>query len=183
MSTGLIVVIVIVVVIVAAAAVVLPAQLRSRRLRNRFGPEYDHVVGSAEDRRAAERHLAEREQRHTTFQLTELTHERRVEYLGRWSTIQEQFVDEPRHAVQQADRLMTEVMAEIGYPTDGFDQQAADLSVRYATNVGQYRKAHELVEHAGTPGTDDLRQALLDYRELVKSLLGATENENETARA
>jgi hypothetical protein len=188
MSTGLIVVIVIVVVLVIAAIVVVPGQLRSRRLRNQFGPEYDRTVESADDRKAAERELAEREHRHSTFELRELSDTDRAEYLGRWSAIQERFVDEPAASVVAADQLVTEVMAKMGYPTEDFDQQASDLSVRYARDIERYREAHALAADTDAAGTDGLRQAVLNYRELVKSLLGAegepavTPN-NETATA
>ena len=178
MSTGLIVVIVIVAVLVVAAAVVVPGQLRSRRLRGKFGPEYDRVVENADDRKEAERALAEREQRHSKFELRRLSEHDRAEYLGRWSAIQERFVDEPVAAVAAADRLITEVMSKMGYPTKDFDQQADDLSVEYAREVARYREAHELAmrtESAGDGSTDDLRRALLNYRELASSLLGATD--------
>jgi hypothetical protein len=83
----------------------------------------------------------------------------------------------------------------MGYPTGEFDQQAADLSVEHAHEVELYREAHELAmrtESAGEGSTDDLRKALLNYRELVKSLLGGTDhraadraadNTDRTARA
>src|SRR5438270_7780553 len=72
MSTGSIIVLVVVAVVVAAAGTVLTGQLRHRRLRERFGPEYDRVVHTADDRRAAERVLKEREQRHAKFELRPL---------------------------------------------------------------------------------------------------------------
>jgi acyl-CoA reductase-like NAD-dependent aldehyde dehydrogenase len=178
MSTGLIIVIVVVVVLVVAAAILLPGQLRSRRLRNRFGPEYDRTIANTEDRRDAERELAEREQRHAKYELRELTPAARNAYLDRWSEIQEQFVDEPAAAVNEADVLVTDVMKDLGYPADDFDQQAKDLSVRYADDVERYRTAHQLAATADTAATDDLRKALLDYRELVRSLLGDQEKTN-----
>lgn len=175
MSTGLIIVIVVVVVLAVAAAVILPGQVRSRRLRNQFGPEYERTVADTDDRKTAERELAEREQRLSTYDLKEISPEGRDEYLGRWSAIQERFVDDPVAAVHDADVLVTDVMTALGYPTDGFDQQAEDLSVRYASDVERYRTAHELAAMADTAETDDLRRALLDYRELVWSLLGEQE--------
>ncbi|HEY3754282.1 MAG TPA: hypothetical protein VGL80_34240 [Pseudonocardiaceae bacterium] len=185
MSTGLIIVIVIVVVLVVAALVVLPGRMRSRRLRTQFGPEYDRVVTDSDDPKAAERELADRESRHSKYELRELSETAREEYLGRWSVIQERFVDEPAQAVDAADHLVAEVMADMGYPTDGFEQQADDLSVRYAEDVALYRRAHELATTGDLAGTDNLRKALLDYRELVQKLLGTdahTTRETGTAR-
>lgn len=172
MSPGLIIVIVVVIVLVAAAVTLLPAQLRSRRLRTRFGPEYERTIADTDDRKAAERALTEREQRHATYQLTELSPAARTGYLERWTSIQEQFVDEPAVSLTDADELLTDVMGTIGYPTDDFDRQAEDLSVRYANDVERYRAAHDLVAAASSATTEDLRKALLDYRALVRSLLG-----------
>jgi hypothetical protein len=186
MSAGLIIVIVVVVVLVAAALVVLPGQLRTRRLRGRFGPEYERVVDESVDRRTAERDLTEREHRHSTYELRSLSASAREEYLGRWAAIQERFVDEPRAAVGDADQLVTDVLADLGYPTSGFQQQADDLSVRHATQVGRYRAAHALVGADDSTDTDDLRKALLDYREIVRSLLGgspADQDEDRLQRA
>jgi hypothetical protein len=171
MPAGLIVPI-LVAVLVVAALVVLPGLLRSRRLHNRFGPEYDRVVGNADHRRAAERELAERERAHSDYDLRTLSSSARNEYLGRWSAIQERFVDEPAAALADADRMVTDVMADLGYPSKNFDQRADDLSVRHAHALTQYRTAHELLVGPAYADTDDLRKALLDYREVVRSLLG-----------
>jgi hypothetical protein len=173
MSATVIVVVVIVAVLVVAAAVVLPGQFRRQRLRRRFGPEYERAIDGAGDRTAAERELTEREQRHAKYDLRSLSAAARDDYLRRWSTIQELFVDEPAGAIGAADELVTEVMADRGYPTGDFDQQADDLSVRYADEVARYRAAHELAARADSASTDDLRQALLDYREVVRSLATA----------
>ena len=173
MLTALIVVIVVVVLLVVAALVVLPGRMRSRRLRNRFGPEYERAMSNAEDQRAAERELAEREQRHSRYELRQLSAADRAEYQLRWSAIQERFVDAPAESVREADRLVTDVMAAMGYPTDGFDQQADDLSVRYAEHVTRYREAHRVAVD-GDAGTDGQRQALLGYRDLVHTMLGET---------
>lgn len=173
MSATLIAVIVIVVVLVVAAAIVLPGRLRRQRLRRQFGPEYERVVDGTGDRTAAEQELAQREERHSKLELRTLSDTARADYLRRWTVIQERFVDEPAGAIGDADRLVTEVMAHRGYPTGDFDQQADDLSVRHAQEVTRYREAHRLAANAGAASTDDLRQAMLDYRELVQSLAGA----------
>jgi hypothetical protein len=182
-STGAIVAIVIVVALVALAATVLPAQLRRRRLRTRFGPEYDRVVEGADDRRAGERELVEREQRHGKFTLRTLSEADRAAYDERWTTIQERFVDEPEGAVADAGQVVTDLMADLGYPTDDFDQQAADLSVRHAGRIAGYRAAHETATGPGDTSTDELRQALLHYRELFRSLLGHDDRVERPAMA
>ena len=73
MSTGTLLAIIIPVgVVVAALAVAVALTLRSRRLRERFGPEYDRMVEDAGSRRAAEHELRAREKRHDSLDITPL---------------------------------------------------------------------------------------------------------------
>lgn len=65
MSTiSLIAVIVVAAVVVIALIALLWALSRRRHLRERFGPEYERTVEERGDRRAAERDLRAREERH-----------------------------------------------------------------------------------------------------------------------
>jgi len=171
MSTGAIIAIVVVVVLVVAAAVffLLP-QMRSQRLRRRFGPEYDHLVSHNDDRRAVEKELADRERRHSEYELHPIPAENRDKYRAEWTDVQERFVDDPVDAVAKADRLVNTLVAEQGYPSKGYDQQLADLSVRHAHTVEHYRSAHEIhVRQDAT--TDELRTALIGYRKVFADLL------------
>ena len=60
-----------------------------------------------------------------------------------------------------------------GYPVSDFDQRAADLSVHHARVVQNYRAARDVAERhrrrAAT--TEDLRKAMVYYRELFQDLL------------
>lgn len=171
MSTGAIIAIIVVVVLVVAAAVfLLMPQMRSQRLRRRFGPEYDHVVSNNGDRRAAEKELADRERRHSQLDLHPIPPENRDRYRAEWDKVQERFVDEPVEAVAEADRLVNVVVTDLGYPAEGYDRQLADLSVRHAHTVKHYRSAHETRERSDA-STDDLRTALLSYRKVFDDLL------------
>ncbi|MCX4092313.1 hypothetical protein [Nocardia sp. alder85J] len=178
MSSVVIVVVVIVVVVAALAAAAWP-MARRQRLRSRFGPEYDRVVTETGDRRSAEHELAERERRHAEYDLRELTDEERQRYTGQWTEVQERFVDDPEAALQDADRLIAEIMSERGYPAEDFDRQVADLSVRHAEPLEHYRSAHEISTRAGDTevSTEDRRAAIVNYRELFEDLLnGETRN-------
>src|SRR6266705_1224200 len=115
--------------LIAATAWILVVQMRTRRLRDRFGSEYDRTVEAKDDRRAAEAELAERERRRAGFEIKPLSVASRERYMGRWEQVQAEFVDDPVAAVGAADRLIQSVMAERGYPVEDFDQRAADLSV------------------------------------------------------
>jgi Tfp pilus assembly protein PilX len=173
MSTGGIVAIIVVILVVAAALIGLSAVSRRRRLRERFGPEYDRAV-SEQGRRDAEAELAERERRVGKLDIRPLTPTARAQYTSEWTAVQEQFVDAPSAAVAGALSLVTAVMRDRGYPTEGFDQTVADLSVEHATTLDHYRAAHDISERAasGTASTEELRRAMIHYRALFADLLG-----------
>ncbi|MFD3702071.1 hypothetical protein ACFWUP_02880 [Nocardia sp. NPDC058658] len=172
MISEILIIAIVIVVVLAGAALLVPPFLRRKRLRDRFGPEYDRTLEHTEGRRAAERELLQRERRHDSLELRELTPERKNEFTADWASVQERFVDEPADAVREADRLVTTVMAERGYPTEGFDQQVADLSVGHAATLGHYRDAHDIaVKQAdGRASTEDLRTAIVHYRALFLEL-------------
>ena len=173
MDTGLLVAILVVIVLLALLAFFAGRQRRSRRLQDRFGPEYDRAVEQTGDRRAAEAELQERAERRESFDIVPLEPEARARYLEAWRSTQAQFVDEPAEATREADRLITSVMRDRGYPVDDFDQRAADLSVDHPQVVDDYRAAHAIAARndRSEASTEDLRQALVHYRSLFEELL------------
>lgn len=173
MSTGTVVAIVVAIVVAAAVAIMLMAA-RRRRLQQRFGPEYDRLVGERESRLKAEAELSERERRVRKLDLRPLTPEARAGYADRWAAIQEQFVDEPAEAASAANVLVVAVMTDRGYPVERHEQLLADLSVEHASTLDHYRQAEEITERAtaGTASTEDLRLAMIHYRTLFRELLG-----------
>jgi hypothetical protein len=171
MSTGAIIAIVVVVVVLVAGAIVfLLPQMRSQRLRRAFGPEYDRAVDHHGDRRAAEKELTERQQRHAQYELKALSPESRQRYEESWSRIQERFVEAPADSVAAADRLVNGLVADLGYPSEGYERQLADLSVRHPRTVKHYREAHD-TQHTENASTDDLRTALIGYRTVFQDLV------------
>ncbi|MFI7675921.1 hypothetical protein [Actinophytocola sp. NPDC049390] len=171
MSTAATVILVVVLVVVLiAAGWFLVRQARSRRLRDRFGSEYDRHLENTQKRRVAERELTEREKRHAKLSLRPLSDTARTHYAEQWTRVQEHFVDAPAEAVAGAEDLVHLVMRERGYPMEGFDQQAADLSVEHGDVVDGYRAAHEIRGRQAT--TEELRTALVHYRTTFRELLG-----------
>jgi len=168
MSAGIIVIIVVAVIVVGAAAFGVMAVMRRRRLQQRFGPEYDRVVGERDSKRKAEAELTERERRVKDLDIQPLTDPARAGYALQWASIQEQFVDAPADAVSGAQLLVTAVMTERGYPAEHDDQVLADLSVEHSGTLDRYRAAEEISHKAaaGTVSTEDLRQAMVHYRAL-----------------
>ncbi|MFC3576621.1 hypothetical protein ACFOZ0_25725 [Streptomyces yaanensis] len=184
MSTGLIIaVIVIVAIAVVAAAAVLFLTARGTRggqgLESRFGPEYERTVARHDgDTEAADRELTERLKRYGSLHERPLEAAEQERYTARWTAAQERFVDSPREAVSEADRLLAELAGARGYPDGGRSEEQLDaLSVYHADHLGGYRRLHQV---AGAPaqgaagsraGTEEMRAAMLDARVLFEDLV------------
>jgi hypothetical protein len=171
-------IIVLIVVIAALLAIIagLMATMSNRRkkLQERFGPEYDRLVEQSESRRMAEAELTERERRVRKLELTELSEPARQRYLAEWAGVQERFVDDPAAAISEGQGLVETVLRERGYPAAEYNQTLADLSVEHAQQLDHVRQAHEISTKAsaGQASTEELRIAMLHYRELFSDLLG-----------
>src|SRR5580658_3971165 len=173
MSTSTIVVaIVIVVVVVAAAIILIIRNQRSKRLRTRFGPEYSRAIEETGSKTQAEAKLEKLERRVDRFDLRPLTPVVRANFVAAWQKIQARFVDDPKIAVTEADKLIQEIMAARGYPVTDFEQRAADISVNHPLIVEHYRAGHDIArEHSkGRASTEDLRRAMIHYRTLFAEL-------------
>jgi hypothetical protein len=172
--------IVIALVVAVVVIMALAAASRSRRrstLQRDFGPEYDHALNEADSRRRAETELRDRVKRHDEFDLRPLERDERNRYLREWDGVQAHFVDEPAGAIRDADALIQKVMRDRGYPVDDFEQRAADLSVEHADVVENYRSAHAISGRSATgeATTEELRRAVVQYRELFEELVGVGE--------
>ncbi|KOV61490.1 hypothetical protein [Streptomyces sp. MMG1121] len=172
-TATLIAIIVPIAIIVALAAMGLWITVRRRRLRERFGPEYSRAVSSGDSRLSSESELRSREKRHADLDLKELPPEDRERYTEQWKGLEQDFVDKPDTSVDEADRLITRVMADRGYPLEGYEQRVKDLSVEHSGTLDQYRAAHEvaLLTRSGGATTEQLRGAMVRYRALFRDLL------------
>jgi hypothetical protein len=165
----------VIVAIVIAVAVVgwlaFQAQ-RTQRLRSRYAGEYDRTVGEL-GRRRGEAELVERQARVRQLNLRPLSSTEHDRFVADWRIVQEQFVDDPEGAVMRGDQLVDEVMRARGYPVADFDRQVADLSVDHPRVVQNYRVARDIAlrQRRGAASTEDLRQAMVLYRELFEDLL------------
>ncbi len=173
--------IIVIVVAVAIAGVIFYLNNRSRRLRSRFGPEYSRAVEETGNKYRAESKLEKLERRVDRFSIQPLSRESADRFRDSWRAIQSEFVDDPRVALNNADRLLAEVMVARGYPVADFEERAEEISVNHALVVDHYRAGHEIaVRHAqGRATTEDMRKAMIHYRTLFDDLLGMP----ETARA
>jgi hypothetical protein len=159
-----------------AAGLVIWFWSRSRQtnqLRERFGPEYDHTVETYGDRREAERALEGRAKRVEGLDIRPLNQDEHDRFSREWIAIQSRFVDDPRGALQDADRVVQDLMSARGYPMGDFEQRAADISVDHPHVVDHYRAAHSTLPAFGKidPDTEQLRVAMVHYRALFQELL------------
>jgi hypothetical protein len=180
MSSGAIAVIIVLVIVVIVAALALARAAWRRQLQRRFGPEYDRVLSQQDSQMRAEAELTKRQRRVSRLNIRPLPDTARRQYLAEWQEIQGQFVDSPQAAMTEAYTLVTTVMQERGYPMDDDEQALADLSVDHARTVGNFRSAQTVTREAahGSVATEDMRQALIQYRELFADLLGEPANGN-----
>ena len=178
MSTTYIAILAVVLVLVVLAVVLVPMfarRKRSDRLQDQFGPEYDLAVQALGDEKKAQTELEERQKHVEALDIRPLSDAERHRYLADWAAVQSKFVDEPREAAVDADRLIMEVMQLRGYPVSDFEERAADISVNYPALVSNYRAAREIAikNEQREADTEELRQAMIYYRSLFEELLAA----------
>jgi hypothetical protein len=160
--------------------VVFARRQRTRRLRERFGPEYERTVDHLGDQDKAEEELQARVEHVESLDIKPLSQEQKERFAQEWRVTQEKFVDEPVVAIQEANRLVREVMREKGYPVDDFEQRAADISVDYPELVTNYRGMHTIASRSEQEdvSTEEMRQAMVHCRALFEELLGTQVHEN-----
>ena len=165
-------------VVVVAVIVVAALAIRSRsraQLQERFGPEYDRAVTARGSERDAARHLSNVADRRDKLDIRPLDRTARDRYTRRWEAVQSDFVDRPGGALDEADRLITDVMRDRGYPVDDFSERAELVAADHPQVVEHYRAAHAARrDHQGQPGavdTEELRQAFVHYRALFDELV------------
>lgn len=171
-------------VFIAIAGVIVARSAARRRrtdhLKQQFGPEYDRTVAETGEPQAAEKELLARKRKRDKLDIRPLTPDALQAYSRRWRQVQTAFVDSPSSALDDADRLLIEVMRERGYPVDDFDRRAADISVDHPGIVENYRSAHAIHRSNGDGGvsTEDQRQAFVHYRALFDTLLDHQGNDD-----
>jgi hypothetical protein len=170
-SAGIIVLIVVVLVVIAVAAAVASTRIRHRAAeRQLLGPEYDRLADEVGPRKA-NAEFEKRRQRVDGLGIKPLSAERRTAYVSQWEAAQEQFIDSPTQAVSTAGALVTTVAADRGYEVADHDQLLSDLSVYHGRRLDGYRQAGQVTERGGQATTEEMRQAMLDYRGLLFELV------------
>jgi hypothetical protein len=181
-TTQLVLVAVIFLIIGGVIAMAAMRVQRTKRLKDRFGPEYERAINEIGDKRQAEDELDARLAHVNTLDIRPLTAEEVNRYALEWQKTQTEFVDEPLSALQKADRLIREVMKARGYPVEDFEQRAADISVDYPELVSDYRGMHMIAvkEKEDEVSTEEMRQAMVHGRTLFENLIRQEEADAET---
>jgi hypothetical protein len=114
-----------------------------------------------------------RREHRASLDVRPLAPETRRTYVERWESTQARFVDAPSLAVTEADVLVRSVMRDRGYPVEDPAQRMADVSVDHPDVMDRFRAATAIAAAArdDRASTEDLRQAMVDYRELFGRLL------------
>ena len=157
-------------VLIAAVVALLLHRQRSRRLHERFGPEYDRTVERLGNKARAESELRAREKRVNSLHIVHLSPADTTRFSHQWKEVQGRFVDDPQRAVVLADQLVQGVMTKRGYPMGDFERCAADISVDHPVVVDNYRAAQAITTR-NDKDTEMLRRALVHYRALFDELL------------
>ena len=173
MSAWAIALIVVGAVVIVAIVVSVMDMERRRRLRARFGPEYDRMVDETGSQRRAASVAQERINEREALDIHPLPPASRDRYAQEWRQVQARFVDAPAAAVSEADSLVTRMMHERGYPIDDFEHQAAIVSVDHPGVVDHYREGHTvyLASVNGSASTEDMRRGFVAYRSLFGELV------------
>ena len=186
-TTTIILAVIVAFIIGGLLGMVFSRQKRTKRLQEKFGPEYERILNELGDKRQAEHELEARLDHVKTLDIRPLSADEMQRYTGEWRATQAEFVDEPLVALQKADRIIREVMKAKGYPVEDFEQRVADISVDYPELVRDYRGLHFIAvkEDDEEVSTEEMRQAMVHGRALFENLVNKethTEELNEKER-
>lgn len=183
MSGGAIVTIVVVLVILAVGAA-LASRMAVRRSaeRRNLGPEYRRLADEV-GTRTANAQYDKRRRRVDRLGIKPLSPEKRTLYSAQWVAAQEAFISSPAQSVQAAAALVTAVAAERGYEVADAEQLLVDLSVYHGNQIEGYRSAIATTGDVGDTATEELRQAMLDFRAMFCALAGISDSAEMTAVA
>jgi hypothetical protein len=168
---------IVILALLVVGAWMLMRKRQSEHLEKSFGPEYQRALDEHGSRTKAEAELLARKKRVGKMHLQRLAPERAARFADEWRTLQARFVDNPKGVLMQADRLVSELMLQRGYPMGDFESRAADISVDHPAVVHHYRSARDigLRDERGEADTEALRQAVVHYRALFSELLEVEE--------
>src|SRR5215208_3882966 len=145
-------------------------QERQERARQEYGPEYERLVEERGSEREAERERRER----VEGEVRPLSEESLRGYEERWQRVERTFVDNPSSALDEADRVVEEILVERNFPTDSRQEATEGIGVMHPGVVEDFREAQRTYRGAtGSEGGADLeemRLAIQKYRSVYERL-------------
>ena len=164
--------------IIAIVAIELAAFLRVHQKRAetvKQNIEFERLIRSGHSIEPHESHFAHNCQ----FHIHPLPPEDRKRLSDQWQVMQCRFIDEPSKAVERADRLLKQVLQAQGYPVHKIDEAIEPLAIYHPRVAEEYRAAQEVAEknRTGNANVEELRQAMIYYRDLFEDLIETEELE------
>ncbi len=180
-NVTLVIIVVVAVVIVAALVAFLVSRGRRRqqerqvRAREQYGPEYERTVQERGSERQAEKELRERRER-LEDEVRPLSEESRKRYDERWQGVERTFVDDPWASLEEADRVVADILAERNFPTDSRQEASRGVGVMHPQVVEDFREAQRVHRDAtgseGEAELEEMRRAIQMYRSVYERLTG-----------
>jgi FtsZ-interacting cell division protein ZipA len=179
-ETMLLIIILIAVALVAVILVAFFVYRRRReqqelqeRARQEYGAEYERLVEERGSEEEAEQELRERRER-VEGDVLPLSEESRKLYDERWQRVERTFVNEPGSSLDEADRVVEEILIERKFPTDSRREASEGIGAVHPEVVEDFREAQRIHQDATGPqgGTDleEMRQAIQKYRSVYERL-------------
>jgi FtsZ-interacting cell division protein ZipA len=177
----LVIIIVVAVVIVAALVAFFVSRgrraqrERQERAREQFGPEYERTVQERGSERQAEKELRKRRER-LEDEVQPLSEESRKRYAERWQGVERTFVDDPWASLEEADRVVADILAERNFPTDSRQEASKGVGAMHPQVVEDFREAQRVHRDAtdseGEAELEEMRRAIQMYRSVYERLTG-----------
>jgi predicted nuclease with TOPRIM domain len=148
-------------------------QERQERARQEYGSEYERLVEERGSEREAEQQLRERREK-VEGDVRPLSEESLQGYEERWLRVERTFVDDPGFALDEADRVVEEILVERNFPTSSRQEASEGVGVMHPGVADEFREAQRTHRDAtGSEGGADLegmRRAIQKYRSVYERL-------------
>ena len=105
-------------------------QERQEQACQEYGSEYERLVEERGSDREAEQELRERRER-VEGDVRPLSEESLRGYEERWMRVERTFVDDPGSALDEADRVVEEILVERNFPTDSRQEASEGVGVMH----------------------------------------------------
>lgn len=181
MSNATLLIIVLIAVVVVVALVVFflyrrrqQQQERQEQARQDYGPEFERLAQERGSEREAEQELRERRERIESETQT-LSQESRERYDEQWRQVEQTFVDDPKASLDDADRVVAEMLTERNFPTDSRQEASEGIGAVHPGVVEDFKEAQKvrqesLTDSGSEADLDKMRQAIQKYRSVYQQL-------------